>query len=188
MSMVVLKPYFWLGGDYVKTVTLPDDTMVMPIQRNVDSEYVDSFVCHSDNTEKWYIINKLSAPVPEQPEVYYYLDCSGSWVDIAPYCSIGYIYAPFKWGNPLKNKHLARVQYIPVWQSVPTGKYHETEGFELYEERYSLIRTSLPVPTDIPSDPNTTQYNEMTSFEVFDYGTDLIQMVRDIECHTGLKF
>lgn len=181
MSIKAFLPYFWLGGDYIKTETLPDDTMVMPIQCTVDPEYTESMVCHSDSVQKWYILYKLNETKPGYDDVYYTLEQSGRWVDIAPYCCLGYIYAPFKWGLPVKSKY--GLQYLPLWESVPTGKYTD-DGCELTEEHYKLvtmIMTSLP-------DDNVTQHNDYTRFTITDYGTDLIQMTRDFECFTGIKY
>lgn len=185
MSMQVLTHNFWLRGDYVRTETLPDDLMVTPIQPGTDPEYTKATVCHADSTGKWYIITELDKPVPEKPDVNHYLIVSGAWDDVAPYCCQGCLYAPFKWGVPLQSCHSKTLQYIPVWESVPTGKYDAVEGFPLYEERYKLITLALYCPFP---DANTTQHNDSTYFEVNDYGTDLIQLTKDIECFTGIKF
>lgn len=188
MSMTALTHCFWLGGDYAKTVILPDDLMVTPVHAKIDMclspyEYIDSEVCHSESSGQWYIVIELAQPVPEYPEVNYYLYSSGSWVEIAPCCYIGHQEAPFLWGIPLKGKYTDD-QYLPIWESVPTGKYHPEEGYELREERYKLIRLAK---FPCVSDPNTYQYNESTYFETIEY-TDLIEMVKDIEIFTGIKY
>ena len=109
----------------------------------------------------------------------------GSWLDISYWFdSNHFAYAPFEWGQIIKGKY--GVTYLPIWESVHTGKYHnDEEALPIMENRYKLI--ILMAPHFMKPD-NVVQANYDTRFSIVDYGTDLVSLVRDIELYTGKKY
>ena len=166
-----------------KLVTLPEDLMVTPIHGKFNTD-----ICHSETTGKWYVVHILTKPETiDGQEVYSGLVDSGSWVELArTFFDESFEYAPFYWGQTYKSSIMPEaVQYIPIWESVPTGRYDE-EGLPTMKQVYKLI-TLMPYHFTVPTD-NVTQYNFDTRFQVVDYGSDLLSLTRDLELYTGKTF
>lgn len=169
--------------DSQKVVSLPSDLMCVPIQGKDETS-----ICHSDTVGKWYVLRNLdNMTIVDGEEIFTQLIDLGSWVDIARYyfdpC---FDNAPFYWGKTYKNnRYPDRLQYIPIWQSVPTGAYND-EGLPNMKEVYQLV-TIMPYYSPFKAD-NPIQYNFDTRFQVKDYGENLIELAEDLELFTGLKF
>ena len=164
-----------------KIIELPDDLMVMPICCNTDYFTGESVnVCHSDNTGEWFIlIDMKNNPVDE---ITNYIFCCGTWTECAVYFNPNFIEAPFKWGIPLPSKHGNHIQYLPIWEHLPNGKFNE-EDFEEHTEVYKLI--SMILPTFCKD--NTFEFNNHTHFDITEYD-NLIELTKDIENLTAIKF
>lgn len=179
--MFVLDNRYPMDGK--TAICLPSDLMVTPIQGKDGAS-----ICHSDTVGKWYVIRNLdSMSIVEGKEVFSQLIDFGSWVDIARYYFDPYFaYAPFHWGETYKNKYYPdKLQYVPIWQSVPTGTYND-EGLPNMKEVYKLI---VLMPYSAPFKANNPiQYNFDSRFEIKDYDENLIELVQDLELFTGLQF
>ena len=166
-----------------KTVELPSDLVVAPIQGNFGLS-----ICHSDTTNKWYAIRKYSKTlIIDGTEVVSGLIDLGSWAELANHSFTPYFaYAPFMWGTIYKSKIVPDgVQYMPIWEQVETGEYND-EGLPIMKEVYKLV-VIMPYHAPIEAD-NPIQYNFDSRFHVEDYGNDLVRLTCDLELFTGKKF
>lgn len=177
--------YYYFDESYPvesKVITLPDDIMVMPISGKDGLR-----ICHSDSAGKWYAIFDFNSPVEtEKGLVSSCVIDSGTWADLADRCFAAYfVYAPFKWGSIYKSRYAPDlIQIIPIWERVETGKYDD-EGLPITKEVYKLIHF-MPYRTTTWAD-NVMQYNADTQFDIVPYN-NLVDLVRDLELYTGLKF
>lgn len=169
-------------------LNLADDLMVMPIQGN-DGESI----CHSASTGKWYVIRNHDNPVIVGKEKYWF-GCAdfGSWLDISNWFDKKFhAFAPFNFGETFPGKILPdRVKYLPIWEEVPNGAEVETDDGCTYQptkDIYKIIKI-CPYPKNFAPADNPIQNNYDTSFEVFDYGDDLPEMVKDLQRFTGKEF
>lgn len=173
----------WLPREQWKSVKLPSDLMNTPF---VPLEGKTS-VCHSESEHKWYILREVEPRTGE--EIYSAIVNSGTFLDcyhdmVNPY----WLNVPFTWGKQYHSKYSDILIYVPIYEIVPTGKYHTTDdGFEFAEtkEVYKLITMYL---TPCLEDDNVFQSNHNSRFEITDYDEDLYQLINDLQIRTGEIF
>lgn len=175
------KNVLWASREDWKIIDLPDDLMVYPC-----NDYENGYLklCRSESVGKWYVLSDSSSD-PEKGIYSSCLEC-GSWLDCISFfsCPI-YWYCPVKYGEPIKSLHSNRLQYMPIYESVPTGEYNDI-GEEIYKDVYKIVMMNL-YPFPYPSN-NVMDYNYKTGFSVYDYGENLVKMVSDLQVFTGKEF
>ena len=153
-------------------VELPSDLMVY-VSR-------EKHLAHSSSADKWYVYCETLRPDNDN-EIYYNLLCSGSWLDCAIHIFPDYTEVPFLWGDPIKSKISQYTTYVPFFEDVETERT-DSEGFPIWEQHYKILtRMSVPGTT-------LAQTNCSTSFDIEDFGTELIGMVASLQHKTGKVF
>ena len=185
--MKAIKYYFDAKhiGNPKELVELPSDLMVAPYRGN------DSFedpsmarICHSESANKWYILYTHDKPFEGFDDVYDHIVDEGTFSYCMKYMVIDFSNVPFKWGVPLQSYDKKNVQYIPIWLSVPSGRFNE-EGFEYSKLVFKLITCIAPICEPVPDD--TYGYNLLTAFteSVYeDTHEGIRELIKDIECKT----
>ena len=177
---VYANNFQWASREDWNIRQLPGDLMHLPVVMDDPGVSLN----HSKSTGLFYVLQEVQPRTGE--EIYFGLLTSGHWLDCYDYISNPYfLNVPFEWGKRIKNRY--GLVYVPIWESVLTGEiWTDEEGYEHEQtkEIYKIIRLSVS-PFE---DDNVYQRNNLTSFEVFSYDTDLRQMVSDLECFTGIKF
>lgn len=172
------RSFIWLPREQWKIIDIPDDITVISIRYHEDNEVTLNY---SEIEKQWFSLINISDP---SKDVYFALLSSGTWLDccqdLAP---LDYTDAPFRWGQPLTNKYSPSIQYTPIWESVPTGKYDD-DGIEIKKEEYKIIRSITPSLED----HNVNQFNYYSKFSIDNFGSDLYEIVRAIETYTNEKF
>jgi len=185
------ESFVFLPRNQWEVIDLPSDLVVFPIVIDGKTD-----VMHSETTGKWYVLIKVELTEEDNHKDFdNFITCgllaSGSWLDCYPYIPKHFAYVPFCWGEPLKSHVADNVQYIPIWESVPTGKYYndpgsEFDGFPIKHDIYKIIHMNLDI-FRVTAD-NTIQSNYNTRFEVEDFGEDLKGLISSLQVYTGKVF
>ena len=158
-------------GESFNHIFLPDDTMQMPVM--VKNGYT---LAHSETIKKWFVID--NDIIYDSPAMLF----SGSFVECMEYTGTvpGVCDVPLKFGEKYTGKY--NFSYMPIYTYEKTGEY-DNEGFEKTEQHFKIIRSYAP-----PFPMNISDYNQFSEFEIIDFGTDILSMIKEIEIHTDIKF
>ena len=155
---------------------LPEDTMCHITSGNYRLYF-------SESAKLWYLLQDLN-----REDCCFALVTSGNWFTCASVIKYAFsLYdVPFIWGKPIKSKHQNNhfiLQYTPFYEDVESGRYTE-DGCSIKEQRFYILKTSI---CTLPDDSIRNQ-NEMTDSALFQYDTDMFELIYDLSCFTGNYF